>query len=169
MSLNGNVLVLNQNYEPLTICHVKRAIILIFLDKAQMVETLDGLTIKSISASFPRPSIIRLSRFIHRHRYGVLLSKKNIMQRDKHRCGYCGSIKAPMTIDHVVPRVKGGRDTWENLVTACTVCNNKKGNKTPDEAEMPLLVKPKKPHFINFMLHQVNVIDEKWKPYLFMS
>ena len=169
MPLNGKVLVLNQNYEPLVICHVKRAIVLIFLEKAHMVETFNGVQIRSVSTSFPRPSIIRLIRYIHRQRRGVLLSKKNILRRDRHICGYCGIHTPPMTLDHIIPKVKGGKDSWENLVSACTACNNKKGNKTPEEANMPLLFNPRKPHYLSFILQQVGAVDESWKPYLFMS
>jgi len=91
------------------------------------------------------------------------------LKRDGHKCAYCGRGDLPFTIDHVIPKSKGGEDTWENLVTACLPCNNRKGNRTPEEASMKLRIKPYKPNHILFLLNSVNHIDSSWKPYLFIS
>lgn len=85
------------------------------------------------------------------------------------RCQYCGSPSAPLTIDHIIPRSRGGGDTWENLTTACIVCNNRKGNRTPEEARMRLLTQPRKPNHVLFLRQYIGRVDESWKPYLFMD
>jgi len=166
--LNTRVLVLNQNYEPICVCTARRAIILLYLEKAELIEK-NHYIVRSISMSIPLPSIVRLSKYIKVQRKRILLSRKNIIKRDKHICQYCGSLDGSVTIDHVIPKDKGGKDTWENLVCACMECNGKKGNRTPEEAHMPLLRKPKKPGYLFFIQHLIGVPDERWKPYLFMS
>ncbi len=169
MLLNGHVLVLNQNYEPMTICHVKKAMVLIFLGKAEVIEKIDGKAIRSVSHSFPYPSIVRLSTFVLKRRKGIMLSRKNVLKRDGYQCQYCGTRNQPMTVDHIIPKVRGGKDTWENLVTACIHCNNRKGDQTTDEVRMELLTKPRKPHPLSFIQNHAGVNDERWKPYLFMA
>ena len=168
MILNTRVLVLNQNYEPLSICNARRAIILIYQNKAEIVER-NHHFVRSPTVSIPLPSIVRLQLYIRIPRKRILLNRRNILRRDNNRCQYCGSQAGLMTIDHVVPRVRGGGDTWENLVCACTHCNTKKGNKTPEQAGMPLLKKPKKPGHLHFMQQLAGNPDDRWKPYLFMS
>ncbi len=167
--LNAKVLLLNQSYEPLTICNVKKAMILIFLHKAELVASHQDKLIRSVSKSFPWPSVIRLKQYITVPYKNIILTRKNILKRDGHKCVYCGRSDLPFTIDHVLPKARGGKDTWENLVTACLRCNNKKGNRTPEEAGMKLRIKPYKPNFIVFLLKSVNRIDENWKPYLFVT
>lgn len=163
------MLVLNYNYEPLSVCNVRKAICLIFLGKAEVIESYDGKRIRSVSISMPFPSIVRLSVFVRIPFKHIVLSRKNIIRRDGNRCQYCGRSDAPMTIDHIVPKAKGGRDTWENLVTACTKCNNKKGDRTPQESHMTLIRKPFKPNHLLFIRDFVGSVDERWKPYLFLS
>ena len=136
--LDNRVLVLNQNYEPMSVCSARRAVILLYLDKAEMIERNHEL-IHSVSQTMPLPSIVRLSRFVRVPRKRVLLNRKNILKRDQHQCQYCGRRESQLTVDHVMPRVRGGKDTWENLVCACMRCNTKKGNRTPHEAGMTLL------------------------------
>jgi len=167
--LSRNVLVLNQNYEPLSICNVRRAILMLFLGKAEMIEKHDGARIRSVSASMAVPSIVRLGAYARIPRKHVILTRKNIIRRDGNRCMYCGTREGPMTVDHVVPRKFGGGDTWENLVAACMKCNNKKGNRTPEQAGMTLLRQPKRPNHILFIQNFVGVPDRRWKPYLFLG
>lgn len=126
-------------------------------------------SIHSISKTFPWPSVIRLKRYISVPYQNIILTRRNILKRDGHKCAYCGRGDLPFTIDHVIPKSKGGEDTWENLVTACLPCNNRKGNRTPDEAFMKLRIKPYKPNHILFLLNSVNHVDSSWKPYLFIS
>jgi len=109
--LNRNVLVLNQNYEPLSVCSVKRAVILVYLGKAEIIEKHDGYMIRSVSVSIPLPSVVRLGFYIHVPHKRILLTRKNIIQRDGHRCQYCGENHGAMTVDHVIPKIYGGKDT----------------------------------------------------------
>lgn len=166
--LNTRVLILNQNYEPLSVCTAKKAIILIYLGKAEIIERYDRL-VRSVSLAIPLPSIVRLSRFVKMPRKRVILSRRNIIKRDRHQCQYCGATDKPVTVDHVIPKERGGGDTWENLVCACVSCNAKKGNRTPEEAGMRLLRQPRRPNHLIFIQHFVGIADERWKPYLFME
>ncbi len=102
------------------------------------------------------------------HYKRVMLSRKNILRRDNHKCQYCGRSDLPLTIDHVIPKSKGGQDTWENLVAACIKCNNKKGDRTFEEANMQLIRKPFRPSHIMFLKNFVGQVDERWKPYLYL-
>jgi 5-methylcytosine-specific restriction endonuclease McrA len=99
----------------------------------------------------------------------VVLTRKNILRRDSYKCAYCGRSDLPLTIDHVIPKSRGGNDSWENLVCACTTCNNKKGDRTLEEANMILHSRPFKPSHIMFIKHVVGKLDENWKPYLYLS
>jgi 5-methylcytosine-specific restriction endonuclease McrA len=167
--LSRNVLVLNQNYEPLSVCSVKRAIVMVFLDRAEIIETLDGQRVRSVSTSVAVPSVVRLDSFIKVPHKRIMLSRKNIIKRDGGICQYCGHKALPMTVDHVIPKNQGGKDTWENLVAACADCNNKKGQRTPEQAGMALLRKPKRPNHITFIRQFIGVKDTNWKRYLFMD
>jgi 5-methylcytosine-specific restriction endonuclease McrA len=160
---------LNQSYEPLTVCNIKKAFLLVYLGKAELIVKDKKKHLRSVSEEYPWPSVIRLSQFVQLPYKKVILSRKNILRRDGYKCGYCGRGDLPLTIDHVVPKAKGGIDAWENLLTACISCNNKKGNKTPAEAEMLMKLKPFKPSHIMFIKSVVGKIDENWKPYLFLS
>jgi 5-methylcytosine-specific restriction endonuclease McrA len=97
----------------------------------------------------------------------VVLTRKNVFRRDVYRCVYCGRGDLPLTIDHVLPKARGGADIWENMVCACTLCNNVKGNRTPSEADMKLNHKPYEPNHLLFIKNSVAKIDENWKPFLF--
>jgi 5-methylcytosine-specific restriction endonuclease McrA len=163
------VLVLNQSYEPLSICSIKKAIILLVLSKAEIVSIRNNKFVRSVNCKFPCPSIIKLMTYIKIPYKSVELTRKNIIKRDSGRCQYCGNKSVELTIDHVLPKSRGGSDTWENLTTACMRCNNRKGNKTPEEAGMSLLNKPKKPNHIMFMKQHVGKLEEAWKPFLFME
>jgi 5-methylcytosine-specific restriction endonuclease McrA len=168
-SMGGRVLVLNQSYEPVSVCNIKKAISLLFLMKAEIVISNESRSLRSVRSIFKHPSVIRLSRYIHVPVKKVELSRKNVMRRDAHRCQYCGTMKPPLTIDHIQPKSRGGMDTWENLTTACIKCNTKKGNRTPDEAGMKLLKTPRRPSHVTFIKNLGGEIDERWKPYLFMT
>ncbi len=169
IGLTTPVLVLNQNYEPLSVCTVKRAVVLVFLGKAEIIENSNGHRIHSATETWPVPSIVRLGLYVRRPPKKVLLSRKNIIKRDGHRCQYCGQSRTAMTVDHVIPKNLGGKDTWENLVCACVRCNNKKGNRTPDQANMALRRQPKRPNHITFIQRFVGLGDQRWKRYLFLE
>ncbi|UCE19948.1 MAG: HNH endonuclease [Gemmatimonadota bacterium] len=166
--LDRDVLVLNQNYEPLSVCSAKRAIILVFLGKAEIIEHHD-LSVRSISRSFPLPSVVRLILYIQIPRKGVILSRRNVIKRDGHRCQYCSTTQGAMTVDHVIPKTLGGKDSWDNLVCACIGCNNKKGNRTPEQAHLQLIRQPRVPNRITFIQHFIGIADARWRPYLFLS
>ena len=166
--LNQKVLVLNQNYEPLSVCSVRRAFLLIFGGKAHAVELLNEF-VRSVSDEFPVPSVVRLERYIRAPRRRVVLSKRNVFKRDNNQCQYCGATSAKMTIDHVVPRKYGGQATWENLVCACADCNSRKGEQPPEQVGLKLCRKPKRPNNISFIRNFVGVSDYRWNPYLFID
>ncbi|HMB91460.1 MAG TPA: HNH endonuclease [Rhodothermales bacterium] len=166
--MRAHVLVLNQDYRALTVCSVERAVVLIHLRKAELVEALPDQFLRSPSVQFPWPSIVRLKMYVRVPYRKIMLSRKNILRRDRFRCQYCGS-RQKLTVDHVMPRSRGGRDTWLNLVAACTSCNNKKGNRTPEEAHMSLRRKPFRPSHVMFIRDYVGNLDDTWKPYLFLA
>lgn len=166
--LDRHVLVLNQNYEPLSVCSAKRAIILVFLGKAEIIEHHEHM-VRSVSFSLPLPSVVRLFLFINVPRKGIILSRRNVVKRDNHTCQYCGTIQGPMTVDHIVPKTLGGKDSWDNLICACVSCNNKKGDRTPEQAGMKLLRQPRIPNRITFIQHFIGIADSRWRPYLFLS
>jgi len=168
-SLAAHVLVLNQNYEPLSVCSIRRAIVLIFLGKAEMIEPWDGKVIRSVFKKYPVPSVVRLALYVQRPRKRVLLSRKNIIKRDGHRCQYCGRVSSAMTVDHVIPKKRRGTDTWENLVCACIHCNNKKGDRTPEQAGFKLLRPPRRPNHLTYIQRFAGVNDPRWRPYLFLD
>ncbi len=166
--INRKVLLLNQNYEPLTVCSARRAVVLLFQGKAEMLAPADGLRIHTVSTSYSLPSVVRLWKYRKVPFKRIMLTRKNIMMRDNNRCQYCGTTKGPMSVDHIIPKTMGGKDTWHNLVCACSRCNNKKGNRTPEQAGMKLLRKPTRPSYITFIQRHYGIADQ-WRPYLFLD
>ena len=138
------VLVLNANFEPLHVCDTHRALNLIVAGKARMLANGRGY-VRTVRLSFPRPSVIQLEKMIHRPHPRVRLSKREVFRRDEFTCQYCGRQMAHMTVDHVIPRHRGGSHSWDNLVAACPSCNRRKGGRTSDEAHMRLLRAPREP------------------------
>jgi 5-methylcytosine-specific restriction endonuclease McrA len=158
MNLYGKkVLILNQDYRALTICSIQKAFVLVYMNKAEMVAEYEDRPLHTVSATFATPSIIRLFRYVHLSYRGVILSRQNVFRRDGNECQYCGSTH-DLTLDHVLPRSRGGLSTWENLA--------KKGDLTPEEAKMPLKRKPFKPSFLMFLRDFSGRIDQNWLPYL---
>jgi 5-methylcytosine-specific restriction endonuclease McrA len=143
--MNEPVLVLNGNYEPINVCSTKRAMGLILADKATVVENGRGV-IRTISRAYERPSVIRLIYMVRRPRPRVRLCKREILRRDGYRCQYCGRESGQLTLDHIVPRYRGGGHSWKNLVAACPQCNRRKGGRTLAQAKMELLRQPFEPH-----------------------
>lgn len=162
-------MVLNQSYEPLSVCNIKKAFLLLYLGKAELIINDDRKSIRTIRKSYPWPSVIRISKYINIPYKKVVLTRRNILRRDGYKCAYCGRGDLPLTVDHIVPKARGGDDIWENLISACTNCNNRKGDRTPEEARMPLLCRPFKPNHVMFIKNVVGKLDEKWKPYLYLS
>jgi 5-methylcytosine-specific restriction endonuclease McrA len=145
------VLVLNQNYEPLNICNLRRAFVLVDRGKAEVLEHGD-LGIRTATRLVPRPSVIKLSYMVKRPRPQVRLSRREIFMRDDYMCQYCGSRSRELTLDHVVPKHRGGGHSWDNLVSACRPCNHRKGGKTLDEARMRLMRTPRRPQPTQYFL-----------------
>ncbi|MCP9908932.1 HNH endonuclease [Cyanobium sp. BA20m-p-22] len=138
----GQVLVLNASYEPLNITTWRRALVMVLKGKA---EGLEHDSSRWIRGDTMLPTVIRLRQYVRVPYKQLPLTRRNLFHRDGHRCQYCGSSADQLSIDHVVPRSRGGLDTWENVTTACLPCNVRKGNRTPREAGMPLMGKPHRP------------------------
>lgn len=143
MSLQRLTLVLNASYEPINVVSARRAITLV-LRGAAYIEDLSPYTIRTARLTIPIPSVVRLRVYRRMPRQNRAVSRRNIMLRDRHTCQYCGGVFAPkaLTLDHVIPRSRGGAGSWENLVACCYPCNNRKADRTPSEAGMPLSRKP---------------------------
>jgi len=160
----ANVLVLNASYEPLNITSWRRAIVLLLKGKAEQIEH-NG---KYILPDFPLPTVIRLRYYVRVPYKEIPLTRRNIMHRDSHSCQYCGYTGDDLTLDHVLPRSRGGAESWENLVTACVRCNVKKGNRTPSEALMNLHHQPRKPHsslYFELTKHVKSGSNQEWRKY----
>jgi len=166
--LNHPVLVLNQSYEPLTVCRARRAVVLIYQGKAEMIE--NGLgCIHSLHAAFELPSVIRLAQMVRRPHRQRKMTRYEIFNRDKYTCQYCAEQSRHLTLDHVIPRSRGGEHTWENVVSACADCNRRKAGKTPKEANMKLIRTPGPPKsspLFNIPYHYLTHRDE-WRKYLY--
>src|SRR4026209_367191 len=169
--MGGVVLVLNQNYEPLNVCNLPRAFRLVFGEKAEVIED-DHQVIRTPRTEYRPAPANRLQHQIRRPRPRVKLSRREIFSRDRHTCQYCGRQTHDLTLDHIVPRHRGGGHTWENLVTACKACNHRKGGKTPEEARLRLIRPPFEPRSDGYSLVSPYVADEKneaWRTYLFLG
>ena len=154
----GKVLVLNASYEPLNITSWRRAVVLL-LEYSE----------KTIYTNFPLPSVIRLRYYVRVPYKEIPLTRRNVLERDRHTCQYCSYRGDDLTLDHVIPRSRGGGDTWENLVAACVRCNVKKGNRTPKEAKMTLKVQPRRPYSsLHFELvkHTRGDLNQEWRKYV---
>jgi 5-methylcytosine-specific restriction endonuclease McrA len=175
MTINGRVLLLNQTYEPLGTVSVARAVIMTFKNTVT-VEELDGdRVLRSAHAEFPVPSVVRRRTYINvrRRREAAGMKRLRIYMRDKFRCQYCGVKKgaAELTLDHIMPRSRSGDNSPVNIVTACIACNNRKSNRTPAEARMPLLtsqsaLRVKQERVV--LCHYAEARAE-WRKYLFMD
>ena len=166
--IDQQVLVLNQSYEPLNVCRVRRAVVLIFQEKAEMLENGSGF-IHSASSDFPIPSVIRLASMVRRPpRRGRKLTRLEIFKRDNYTCQYCGKKSKQLTLDHVIPRFRGGQHTWENVVSACAACNRRKAGRTPKEADMKLKTIPARPRDNGLFYVPVHYtgIRKEWQKYL---
>jgi 5-methylcytosine-specific restriction endonuclease McrA len=162
------VLVLNATYEPLNIVPIQRAIVLLLKEKAEIVEAAKK-KLHAEHVAIDWPLVIRLVAFVPvPRRLPLPLSRRTVMARDLYTCQYCGGQpgKHELTIDHVVPRSRGGATTWENVVTACAPCNRRKGDRLPEEAKMTLLSKPARPRFIAVVLLSETNAHAVWQKYL---
>ena len=161
-------LVLNQDFRPISVCSVKRAFVLVFMNKVEMVSSFNGTKFHTVDQEFNIPAVVRLQNYVNVPYRGVELTRLNVFKRDSHLCQYCGS-KGDLSLDHVLPRSRGGSSSWKNLVTACKPCNTRKGDETPEEANMPLASKPFKPSYLMFLRDFSGFKYEEWKPYLVVA
>jgi 5-methylcytosine-specific restriction endonuclease McrA len=169
-SIRGRVLVLNASYEPINVCTVRRATVLLLKARAEVVERSDE-RLHSERLSFERPVVIRLityvriPRDVHRRK----ITRKAVLARDAWTCQYCGSQRHGLTVDHVIPRSRGGKSVWENIVAACAPCNRRKGNRLPVEVEMHPSNTPKPPGPNVFIRIASPRVPPSWEPYLGMA
>ncbi|MCK9355849.1 MAG: HNH endonuclease [Dehalococcoidia bacterium] len=164
--IDAPVLVLNQGFEPHDVCRTRRAIVLVFCGKAELVEDSRGM-VHSISASFAIPSVIRLTQRVRRPEHERRLTRVEVFTRDRFTCQYCGRVTRDLTLDHVMPRSQGGEHSWENVVSACKLCNRKKGGRTPDEAGMKLMSVPRRPYNYGYHVpYHYFCSHSDWQKYL---
>jgi len=162
----ADVLVLNASYEPLNVCTVRRAHVLVFKGKAEVVEEL-GKPLRSAAESFVWPHVIRLLSYVRVPKsVQRKISRRALFARDGWRCQYCGTDSGKLTLDHVVPRSRGGESSWENVVTSCAPCNLRKGNRMLEEVGMRLHAPPRAPAPALFVTLAAPRIPDRWHPYL---
>lgn len=160
------VLVLNQNYEPLNVCNVRRAFVLVDRGKAEIIENGRGY-LHATTAVYEIPSVIRLVYLIRRPLPQGRLTRRDVFLRDKFKCQYCGQPTRDLTLDHVVPRHRGGGHDWENVVAACKGCNHRKAGRTPEEARMHLLKEPYRPTYSYYRsFYQYLQSQEGWRKFI---
>lgn len=172
--MSQEVLVLNSDYEPLNVCNLRRAIILVYLGKADILHTRAGAeeSVPLVSAegeAFHAPSVVKLRHHVRRPLPELKLSRRSIFARDNYTCQYCGSTGKDLTIDHVVPKRMGGGAQWENLVACCRRCNTKKGDKLAEKIGMKLMRQPRRPRYTPYISLNKYVAGAKhsvWKDYL---
>jgi 5-methylcytosine-specific restriction endonuclease McrA len=163
----GRVLVLNATYEPLNVCTVRRALVLLLKEKAEVIERGEGV-LHSETMQIDRPDVIRLITFVrvprdvHRRR----ITRKAVLARDAWTCQYCGRNKPGLTVDHVIPRSRGGESIWENIVASCASCNRRKGNNLPREVRMHPRSRPRPPGPTVFIRVAAPRAPSTWEPYL---
>ena len=164
------VLLLNQSYEPISIIGWKKAITLVALEKVEIVEEYQR-KVRSKYLTMKMPAVIRLLKMFRRPRKRVKFNRQNILLRDRFYCQYCKQqfpVKE-LTYDHVIPRSRGGKTCWENIVTCCNSCNTKKGNRMPQEVNMKVYRQPTRPDWIPIFIASLSqqVIPEPWKNFCF--
>ena len=161
-------LVLNAGYEPLAVISFKRALVLVMSEKATVIERNAEEPVWGTTAMYDRPAVIVLTRYVRvptSRRMPV--TRRGVLRRDGYHCAYCG--KAASTIDHILPRSRGGADSWENLAACCLRCNNVKGDRTPQEMGWELLLTPRPPHGASWTVRGVERADPRWEPYLALA
>jgi 5-methylcytosine-specific restriction endonuclease McrA len=165
-------LLLSQGYEPISVISWRKAICLLTLGKVEVVETYEH-NIRSVQLVFKMPAVVRLLRAFRRHPKQVKFSRQNVLARDRWRCQYCGAKKPSdeLTYDHVIPRSRGGKTNWDNIVTACVSCNARKANRTPEQAGMRLLKPPRRPAWVPIFTIQISrsSMPEAWRDYCYWT
>tara|TARA_B100000989_G_scaffold17167_1_gene11326 strand:+ start:5672 stop:6211 length:540 start_codon:yes stop_codon:yes gene_type:complete len=164
---NEKALKLDSSYRPIEIVDAVEALVLCLIGKAQAIENYKT-QIHSVSKSFVLPAVIVLNRYVKFNFKIVSASRRDIITRDENCCQYCGCEfpNDKLTLDHIYPKSKGGQNTWSNLVAACKKCNQKKGDRTPEQANMKLINKPTKPKYSILRTVGKNQVSDLWKNYL---
>jgi 5-methylcytosine-specific restriction endonuclease McrA len=164
----ARVLVLNATYEPINVCTLRRAAVLLLKEKAELLEQRNGGALHSEHMTMERPDVIRLVNYVRipREAHRRKITRRAVLARDSWTCQYCGSTKSGLTVDHVIPRSRGGDSTWENIVAACASCNRKKGNRLPREIHMHPKNTPKAPAPTVFIQVASPKIPATWQQYL---
>jgi 5-methylcytosine-specific restriction endonuclease McrA len=164
------VLLLNISYEPLNVINWKKAINMLFLGKVEVIEEYNN-EIHSISFTFKMPSVVRMLSMVRKNKCPVKFSRQNIYARDRYTCQYCGvkSASEELTYDHVLPKSRGGKTEWENIVTSCMACNRKKGGRMPHEASMRLIRRPFQPDWVPSVRITIGFkrVPQSWRDYLY--
>jgi 5-methylcytosine-specific restriction endonuclease McrA len=164
----ARVLVLNATYEPINVCTLRRAAVLLLKEKAEPVEQRAGAALHSEHMTLERPDVIRLVNYVRipREAHRRKITRRAVLARDSWTCQYCGSTKSGLTVDHVIPRSRGGKSVWENIVAACAACNRRKGNRLPKEIHMHPATTPKAPEPTVFIQVASPKIPTTWQQYL---
>jgi 5-methylcytosine-specific restriction endonuclease McrA len=164
---SGRVLVLNASYEPINVCTVRRAAVLVLKARAEIIERGDW-HLRSESITLPRPVVIRLVTYVRvpRDAHRRKITRRAVFARDRWTCQYCGSERTTLTVDHVIPRSKGGVSSWDNIVTCCAPCNRRKGDRLPRQANMHPRRRPKPPGQAIFVYVATSAIPQVWEQYL---
>jgi 5-methylcytosine-specific restriction endonuclease McrA len=163
----SRVLVLNASYEPINVCTVRRAAVLVLKQRAEILEH-SQWALHAESLTMPRPVVIRLITYVRvpRDAHSRKITRRAIFARDEWTCQYCGNERGTLTIDHVIPRSKGGSSAWDNIVTCCAPCNRRKGDRLPKQAGMHPRHQPKAPSPTLFVHVAMTRIPDVWQPYL---
>ncbi|MGI8478881.1 MAG: HNH endonuclease [Gaiellaceae bacterium] len=160
------VLVLNASYEPLNVYSLRRAHVLVWKGKAEVLESHER-PLRSATTNFARPNVIRLKTYVRVPRGATRrISRRVLFARDGWACAYCGSGSNRLTLDHVVPRSRGGTSVWENVVASCAPCNHSKGDRLLEETSMTLRTTPRPPTPVLFIRLTTESIPEGWRTYL---
>jgi 5-methylcytosine-specific restriction endonuclease McrA len=163
----SRVLVLNASYEPINVCTVRRAVVLILKARAEVLERSER-ELHAENLTIPRPAVIRLVSYVRipRDAHSRKITRRAIFARDQWTCQYCGSARSSLTVDHVIPRSKGGSSGWDNIVTCCAPCNRRKGDRLPKHAGMHPRHAPRPPKPTIFVHVAVPRVPDAWQPYL---
>jgi len=163
----GRVLVLNASYEPINVCTVRRAAVLLLKERAEVIER-TGLSLHAEHMTMPRPAAIRLRVYVRvpRDAHSRKITRRAVFARDRWTCQYCGEERSSLTVDHVIPRSKGGPSTWDNIVACCAPCNRRKGDRLPKHADMHPRHAPKPPPATIFVHVAMQRVPDQWQPYL---
>ncbi len=163
----SRVLVLNASYEPINVCTVRRAAVLVLKERAEILERADQ-DLHAERFTLPRPAVIRLKSYVRipREAHARRITRRAVFARDRWTCQYCGTARNTLTVDHVIPRSKGGRSSWDNIVASCAPCNRRKGDRLPAQVDMHPRRRPAAPNPTIFVHVATPTIPPTWEQYL---